>query len=508
MSLSIPQTVSGTNTFTCGSTDTRTVLDPLTFVLFGATGDLAKRKIFPTLYNLFLDGKIPASFSVIGLGRRKWTDHVLQKHVQESLNAYSRRFSDDHSEMEKFLDAFRYMPLDVLNQEGYFRLLKKIQRREAELSIPENRLFYLSVAPHFVDTITSNIKESVLVERKGWKRLIIEKPFGADLKSAQNLNRKLISAFKEEEIYRIDHYLGKSMVQNLEVLKFANPIFQSSWNPENISNVQITASETVGVEDRAGYYDQAGALRDMFQNHMLQMLMMTAMQVPEQLNASSIRQEKRKIMEFLQPLKKKDVGIHVIRGQYGPGQINGKPVVGYKEEPKIDPSSTNDTFIAARLFVQYPNSDSVPFYIRTGKRMKEKSTRIVIEFKNRNKKLYMNNSRQTEPNLLDIEINKEGMSLQLNLKNPATNNIEPISFSFSANPKDTPGEYELLLYDALRGDSTFFAHWEEVELSWQWVQPIIEAFDEDIMPLHYYPSGSMGPKAADQLLEKDGFKWW
>ncbi|RST74409.1 glucose-6-phosphate dehydrogenase [Siminovitchia acidinfaciens] len=483
-------------------------MDPLTFVLFGATGDLAKRKIFPTLYHLFLDGKLPASFSVIGLGRREWTDNVLRTHIKESLNHFSKRFSEECSRMDTFLDAIHYVPLDVTDQESYNHLLKQIQKREAEHSIPENRLFYLSVAPDLIDTITTNIQKSGLGDGKGWKRLIIEKPFGSDLTSAQLLNKKLTSAFEESEIYRIDHYLGKSMVQNLEVLKFANPIFQSSWNPENISNVQITASETVGVEDRASYYDRAGAIRDMFQNHMLQMLMMTAMQVPEQLNASSIRQEKRKIMEFLQPLKKEDFNEHIVRGQYGPGKINGTPVVGYREEPGIEAVSQNDTFIAARLFVHYPDSGPVPFYIRTGKRMKEKSTRIVIEFKNRNKDLYKGKIDQAEPNLLDIEINKEGMSLQLNLKNPATKQIEPISFSFAANAKETPGEYELLLYDALRGDSTFFAHWEEVELSWQWVQPILEAFDEDLLPLHFYPSGSMGPEAADRLLEKDGFTWW
>jgi glucose-6-phosphate 1-dehydrogenase len=485
-------------------------MDSMTFVLFGATGDLAKRKIFPALYNLFLDQKMPHSFSIIGSGRNNMSDDDFQTHVKESLQTFSRRSINDHVKMEEFLRAFRYSPLDVTNREGYKRLLEVIQGREKELNIPENRLFYLSVAPEFFDVIASNIKESGLGSTKGWKRLIIEKPFGHDLKSAQDLNEKLSKAFEEDEIYRIDHYLGKPMVQNLEALEFANPVLQALWNNQYIANVQITASETVGVEERAGYYDQAGAIRDMFQNHMLQLLMMTAMQMPKQVSANDIRNEKRKVMESLRPLQKEEVVKHVVRGQYGPGDIHGEPAVGYTEEPGVNASSTNDTFVAARLWIDNDFWSGVPFYIRTGKRMREKSTRIVIEFKNPLKDLYMKQNMEMNPNLLVVEINpNESVSLQLNSKNPINNGkVEPVTVDFSASAKDVPEAYELLLFDALRGDSTFFAHWKEVELSWKWVQPILEAFEENIVPLHSYRAGSMGPEASHRLLEEDGFHWW
>lgn len=481
----------------------------MTFVLFGATGDLAKRKIYPALFNLFLDQKMPQSFSIIGLGRRELSDGTFQTNVEHSLRTFSRRFIEDKAKLKEFIEAFRYSQLDVTNVEGYQELLNLVQRRERELNIHENRLFYLSVAPEFFDVIASNIKESGLGTTKGWKRLIIEKPFGHDLASAQELNQRLSKSFSEEEIYRIDHYLGKLMVQNLEALTFANPVLQSLWNNQHIANVQITASETVGVEDRAGYYDQAGAIRDMFQNHMLQLLMMTAMHLPKTISAADIRNEKRKVMESLRSLQKEDVGSQVVSGQYGAGETNHEPVVGYREEPGVDSFSVNDTFVAARLWIDNDFWRGVPFYIRTGKRMKEKSTRIIIEFKNPVKELY-GSDQQTEPNLLIVNINpNEGISLQLNSKNPLKNGeIEPISIDFSTGAKDIPEAYELLIFDALRGDSTFFAHWNEVELSWKWVQPVLEAFEENTVPLHFYRSGSMGPDASDELLKEDGFYWW
>ena len=482
----------------------------MTFVLFGATGDLAKRKIFPALYNLFMDQKMPQSISIIGSGRVKMSDAEFQAYVEQSVKKFSRRLAHDSSKMKKFLEIFRYSSLDATKTEDYQNLLNRIQRREEQLNIPENRMFYLSVAPELFDVIALNIKESGLGSTKGWKRLIIEKPFGKDVKSARDLNKKLSKAFEEDEIYRIDHYLGKPMVQNLEALEFANPILQALWNNQHIANVQITASETVGVEERAGYYDQAGAIRDMVQNHMLQMLMMTAMHLPKQVSAKDIREEKRKVMESLRPLTKEDVGLHVVRGQYSSGEIHGQPVVGYINESGIEAYSRNDTFVAARLWIDNPFWDGVPFYIRTGKRMKEKSTRIVIEFKDSLKELYRNRNEQTEPNLLIIEINpNENVSLQLNSKNPLNDGkMEPVRINFTSEQEGVPEAYERLIFDAICGDSTFFAHWKEVELSWEWVQPILEAFEENLVPLHLYQSGSYGPEAAHLLLKEDGFKWW
>ena len=481
----------------------------MTFVLFGATGDLAKRKIYPALFNLFLNEKLPESFLIIGVGRGELSDSDFQTHVKESVLNFSRHLINDKSKKDEFVKAFRYIRLDVTNAEQYKNLLELVQQSEKDRKITENRMFYLSVAPEFFDVIASNIKESGLSSSNGWKRLIIEKPFGHDLISAQDLNEKLSNSFKEDEIYRIDHYLGKPMVQNLEALEFANPVLQALWNNKHFANVQITASETVGVDERAGYYDNIGAIRDMVQNHMLQLLMMTAMHLPKRLSAIDIRNEKRKVMESLRPLQKKNVGYHVVRGQYGQGEIKGQPVIEYIEEPGVNASSTNDTFVAARLWIDNAFWDGVPFYIRTGKRMKEKSTRIVIEYKNPLNSLYRNENQNAEPNLLVINISpNEGVSMQLNSKNPVNGKLEPIIVDFFATEKDVPEAYELLIFDALRGESTFFAHWNEVELSWKWVQPILEAFEENILPLYPYQSGSMGPESSNRLLKADGFKWW
>jgi glucose-6-phosphate 1-dehydrogenase len=485
-------------------------MDSTTFVLFGGTGDLAGRKIFPALYNLYLDDKLPSTFSVIALGRKGMQHSEFQQKVKESLGEFSRRPIKDGAKINGFLDFIRYTTLEATDIGDYKKLLEIVKQREDELNIPENRMFYLSVAPKFFDVISLNIQESGLGSSTGWKRLIIEKPFGHDLSSARELNTKLSKAFNENEIYRIDHYLGKPMVQNLEALEFANPVLQALWNNQYIANVQITASETVGVEDRAGYYDQAGAIRDMFQNHMLQLLMMTAMHLPKKISPEEIEVEKRKVMESLRPLKKEEVGFHVIRGQYSSGKIKNSKVVGYTEEPGIEKSSNNDTFVAARLWIDNSDWEGVPFYIRTGKRMNKKSTQIVVEFNNPLKGLYGDKDVETAPNLLVVEINPdEGVYFQLNSKDLGSNGkLEPIKVDYSADNKEIPEAYEILLFDALRGDSTYFAHWREVELSWKWVQPILEAFNENTVSLNSYEAGSYGPKAADDLLKEDGFKWW
>ncbi|MFD2085231.1 glucose-6-phosphate dehydrogenase [Brevibacillus brevis] len=485
-------------------------MEAMTFVLFGATGDLAKRKIFPALFNLYVDQKLPAAFSIIGVGRRAWSDDEFQDSVRQSVHEFSRRTEIDSRELDAFLSACRYAEVDVMEPRAYETLHHLVLQREQELQIPQNRMFYLSVAPQYFEGIATNVKASGLGSTTGWKRLIIEKPFGHDLQSAIELNEKLGKAFLEEEIYRIDHYLGKPMVQNLEALEFANPIFQALWNNQYIANVQITANEAVGVEDRAGYYDHSGALRDMLQNHMLQMLMMIAMQLPKRITSAHIREEKRRAMAAVRPIKTEEVHNHVVRGQYCAGHIQGTPVIGYRDEPGVDPVSMTETYIATRVWIDDPFWQGVPFYIRTGKRLQEKSTRIVIEFKNPHEQLYQEQNETTLPNLLIISVNPyEGIALQVNRKNPTNSGkIEPVTVDFSAGTKDVPEAYELLLFDALRGDSTYFAHWDEVRLSWEWVTPILEAFAENLVPLFTYEAGSFGPKAAEQLLEADGFVWW
>ncbi|MFB9274342.1 glucose-6-phosphate dehydrogenase [Cohnella cellulosilytica] len=479
-------------------------MESATFVLFGATGDLAKRKIYPALYNLFVDGKLPESFSLFGLGRREWTDESFQANVEQSVRQFSRREAKNDGSLERFVRAFRYNVLDIGRKEDYARLLERIEQREDALGAPPNRLFYLSVGPEFFETIAANILESGLGSEQGWKRLVIEKPFGHDLPSARELNRKLSQTFAEEEIFRIDHYLGKPMVQKMGALQQANPVIQALWTNRYIANVQITASETVGVEERAGYYDHVGALRDMFQNHMLQLLMMAAIHLPHESSSEQVRFKKQRIMQAVVPLQKQDVAGSVVRGQYAAGAIGGKPVAGYSAEPGIAEDSTNDTFIAARLEIDDIYWRGVPFYIRTGKRMKEKSTRIVVEFK---EPLQQPTQGLGTPNLLVFEIGpKEGIRLHLNTKEDGE--FKPMRVELHGSQDDVPEAYENLIHDALRGDGTFFAHWDEVELSWQWVQPILDAFAENLVPLHAYAAGSYGPAESDELLARDGYRWW
>ncbi|MCM3129759.1 glucose-6-phosphate dehydrogenase [Paenibacillus provencensis] len=483
-------------------------MDSMTFVLFGATGDLAKRKIYPALYNLYVDQKMPSSFSVIGLGRRDVSDVDFQARVEASLHTFSRRSPEDAAKVRDFLGAFRYTSLNNTKLEDYKKLLEVVEKREQELGIPQNRMFYLSVAPEFFEPIAENIKESGLGSGSGWKRLIIEKPFGHDLESAIQLNEKLNSTFAEEEIYRIDHFLGKPMVQNLEVLSATNPVMHALWGNHYISNVQITASETVGVEERAEYYDHTGAVRDMFQNHMLQLLMMISLHLPKKSSPDEVRAKKRNTAQSLIPLEVEALDQYIVRAQYQAGDLQGKPVVGYLEEPGIEGTSKNDTYFAARLFLDDPFWTGVPFYIRTGKRMSEKSTRIVVEFK-QPLNTGMSEDEAVSANLLTIDIGpKEGMRLTLNSKSPMHHDtIEPMELSFNSSYDNVPEAYENLIFDALRKDATFFAHWDEVELSWRWVEPILKAFAADEVPLHYYAAGSEGPEAADELLAQDGNRW-
>jgi glucose-6-phosphate 1-dehydrogenase len=469
------------------------------FVLFGATGDLAKRKIYPALFQLFINQKLPPNFSVIGLGRKEVSHESFQTNVEKSLITYSPNEVKDAEVQKNFLRAFRYHILDVDRKEDYSKLLKFVEERETELNITPNRMFYLSVGPEFFETIAANIHESGLGSANGWKRLVIEKPFGRDLLSARQLNRKLNQAFNETEIYRIDHYLGKPMVQQMGQLLHTT-LTKQDFKIRKIASVQISANETLGVEERAGYYDHAGAIRDMFQNHMLQLLMMLTIEFPNQSSVEDVGKLKKKVMKSLEPLNKMNISDHIVRGQYGPGEINGEKVVGYSNEPGIDFDSKNDTFIAARLQVNDAFWKDTPIYIRTGKRLKEKSTRIVIEFK----------AEGPLKDLLIIEIGpNEGLFCQkIQISKEHSDEDVPDRSRLSIMNDGAKDAYEILIHDALTGDKTYFAHWDEVELSWDWVQPILDAYRDDLIPLQLYPAGTYGPHASDTLLEKDGSHWW
>ncbi|WP_312889048.1 glucose-6-phosphate dehydrogenase [Desertibacillus haloalkaliphilus] len=480
-----------------------------TIVIFGATGDLAKRKLFPSIYNLYKKGKISEEFAVVGVARRSWTDETLRETVRESIQDQANA---DTETIEAFCNHFYYLPFDVTSSQSYKELNDMLTRLDDQYNIPGNRIFYMAMAPEFFGTIATNLKSQGVTDTPGWTRLVIEKPFGHDLTSAKELNDNIREAFAEEEIYRIDHYLGKEMVQNIEVIRFANAMFEPLWNNRYISNIQITSSETLGVEDRGGYYEASGALRDMVQNHMMQMVSLLAMEPPINLTTDEIRSEKIKALRALRPVQPEEVKDYFVRGQYGPGEINGDEVPGYRSEANVDPESITETYVAGKLMIDNFRWAGVPFYIRTGKRMVLKSTKIVVQFKELPMNLYVTDKEQIHPNLLIIHIQPdEGITLILNGKKfGPTGETTPVQLDYSNNTIDnanTPEAYERLIYDCMIGDATNFTHWDEVYLSWKFIDAISAAW-KDQEGLHTYQAGEMGPKEAKQLLEKDGFHWW
>lgn len=484
--------------------------DPHTFVLFGATGDLAHRKLYPALFRLYEQGLLSDDFTVVGVARRALDDVTFRDLIRSAVHLYGREPAPEEASWNDFIAHFHYCRADATRADEFPAIEHLVTAAEQGQSGPVNRLFYLAMAPEFFSAVAINLKASGLTRTTGWKRLIIEKPFGRDLETATRLNEALRQVFAEEEIYRIDHYLGKEMVQNIEVIRFANSIFEPVWNNHSIASVQITSSETVGVEERAPYYDQSGALRDMVQNHMLQMVMMVAMEPPSRLKTEAIRDEKVKVLRSMRRYGVEEVARHVVRGQYSTGQLQGQPVPAYADETGVQAGSRTETFLAARLYVDNFRWAGVPFYLRTGKRMAVKSTEIVIQFRELPKHLYFNQDGLLGPNLLVIRINPvEGMYMQLNAKRPGTEGgVLPIAMDFSQTSDQSPRAYERLVYDAVRGDSTYFTRWDEVSLAWKLVDPIEAAFRSEDAPLHLYAAGSWGPTSATELLAEDGMMWW
>ena len=435
-----------------------------TLVLFGSTGDLAKRKLFPALYRMHRAGLLPEGFTLVAVGRRDYDDDAFRVVFYQAIREFARLPAISDEEWLECAKKIRYCRVDMTQPSEFDRLRDMVTEIEQARGGPANRLFYVSMAPEFFGPVALSLKDCGLAspeETGGWRRLVIEKPFGHDHASAQELNEQLCQGFAEEQVYRIDHYLGKEMVQNIEVLRFANSIFEPVWNNRSIANIQITSSETVGVEERAPYYEKAGALRDMVQNHMLQMVMMLAMEPPSRLRTEDIRDEKVKVLRSLRRYSVDEVGQYVVRGQYVPGFINGRTVLGYSQEKGVAADSKTETFVAARLFIDNFRWAGVPFYLRTGKRMNIKSTEIVIQFRDMPKHLYFNQDGNLGPNLLVIRINPvEGMYIQLNAKQPGTDGrVVPVAMEFSQTADNSPEAYERLLHDAMRGDSTYFTRW-------------------------------------------------
>lgn len=486
------------------------------FFIFGATGDLARRKLFPAIYSLYREGKLAEDFAVVGLARRPRTREEFRNDVHTSIKEFCRYSCDEveSKEWATFAEHFEYKSLDINHVDGFRELCVLTEELETKFNIPGNRMFYLALAPELFGSVSYNLKEGGLLESAGWHRLVIEKPFGYDLASAEKLNGQIREVFHEEEIYRIDHYLGKEMVQNIEVIRFGNAFFEPLWNNKHIANIQITLGETVGVEDRGGYYDSAGALRDMGQNHMLQMLTMIAMEPPSRLLPEDIRDEKVKVLRSLRPFTtSSDVKDNVVRGQYTAGDVRGGHLRGYREEDKVDPESNTETYFAARVFVDNFRWAGVPFYIRTGKRLPVKTTEVVVEFKSMPTNVYLGQKHKLEPNLLVIRVNPmEGIYIKINAKKPGSDSeIVSQAMDFCQSCMigiNSPEAYERLIYDAAKGDSTYFTRWDEVATAWSFVDRIAAAWAENPSDIETYSAGSWGPKAAEDLLAKDGYFWW
>ncbi len=477
-------------------------------IIFGATGDLANRKLFPSLYQLYQKGNLNR-FAVIGVARRSLSHEQFKQNVKDSVLTAG----NESKNIDEFISRFYYHSHDVKDSSSYTSLNKLAAEVDSRFQLDGNRIFYLAMAPEFFGTIAEHLKLDGLTDVDGFKRLVIEKPFGRDLESARKLNEQIRTAFPENEVYRIDHYLGKEMVQNIEVIRFANAMFEPLWNNRYISNIQITSSETLGVEERGRYYETSGALRDMFQNHMLQMVALLAMEPPIRLTPDELRSEKVRTLRSLRPVTAADVDQFFVRGQYGEGIVDGKKLKAYRDAEMVDPNSNTETFIAAKLMFDNFRWAGVPFYIRTGKRMKAKQTKIVVQFKDIPMNLYYQTEQELHPNLLVIHIQpEEGITLHLNAKKSG-HNLEATTTKLSYANRgvdgiNTPEAYERLLYDCMRGDATNFTHWDEVALSWSFVDNVSKVWENTVTGYPNYESGSMGPQAAFRLLERDGFHWW
>ncbi len=482
-------------------------------VIFGGTGDLAHRKIYPAIYNLYVSGKLPENFALVAVGRRDFNNEGFREAAAESIKHYSRENKGTPDDIVHVVSSFYYFQIDFTKGEGYGQLKEFLETLDSRYQTMGNRIFYLAVAPEFFETIVTHIAANGMTDQAtGFKRVVIEKPFGRDLVTARKLNDVLMSAFSEDQIYRIDHYLGKEMLQNIMVIRFANTMFEPLWNNKYIDHIQITSSETAGVENRGGYYDNAGALRDMLQNHMLQLLMLTAMEPPVSLNTHSIRDEKVKVLKALSPLDKESVSTNVVRGQYGEGIINNRKVPGYRSENRIQPDSDTETFIALKVNIDNFRWAGVPFYLRTGKRLAEKCTKIVVQFLRLPAILYYKDYGNLDPNRLIIEIQpREGVKIKFNGKKPGSKDeIIPVEMDFCQNCEIgavSPDAYERLLLDVMCGDSTLFTRWDEVEYAWQFVDNISEAWSAQKPAFPNYAAGTWGPPESDELIGRDGRNW-
>ncbi len=495
----------------------RKLPEACTIVIFGATGDLTHRKLVPALYNIAADGDLPPGMRVVGFARREKSDATFRAELAEANLQHSRQPHDD-ALWRPFSETIFYHRSEFQDVEGYRALARRLDDIDTARGGEGNRLFYIASAPEYFDDILQNLRAAGLNKARSgcWARVIIEKPFGTDLPSAKHLNEVVRGTFSEQDTYRIDHYLGKETAQNLMVLRFANAIFEPLWNNRFIDHVQITCAETLGMEGgRGAYYDASGALRDMVQNHLLQLLSLVAMEPPVDLSADGVRDAKVNVFRSLRPLVGSgDIGGNVIRAQYTEGSIDGQPVAGYRQEDRVNPESQTEAYVALRIHLDNWRWEGVPFYVRMGKRLPKKATEISVHFRPAPEVLFNRMHVEMRENVLVMRIQPdEGISLRMISKIPGANlRMEPVKMDFhyaTSFGKSSPEAYERLLLDAMAGDATLFARRDEVEIAWAFVDEIEKAWHQspEPPPLATYPAGSWGPSEADALLAGDGRIW-
>ncbi len=480
---------------------------PCSFVIFGATGNLASNKLLPALFHLEAAARLSESLSLIAFSRRDWTTENWREHMREVL-ADKIKGSLDTPVFERFIARFSYLRGDLNDVESYRALAERLPP-EAECS---STVFYLAIKPAEFSAVIENLETVGLNKPRGMNRVVIEKPFGEDIESAQMLNRLLHQHFDEEQVYRIDHFLGKETVQNLLVFRFANTLIEPLWNRNFIDHVQITVAESIGIEKRADYYDHAGALRDMLQNHLMQLLTVVAMEPPPALEADALRDEKVKVLRSIRPIAKRAVHAHAVRAQYARGSIDGQPVPGYQQEENVEPNSITETFAAAKFYIDNWRWRGVPFYLRTGKRLASQSSMIAIRFRHPPQQLFRETPIESiAPNWVLLSIQpEESMRMEIHVKQPGLDmdtRVMQMNASFLKTDEQTLDAYETLLLDVIEGDRSLFIRFDEVEWAWRVVDPILKNWTVEREYIPTYPAGSWGPAEANRLFDNDDQTW-
>lgn len=494
----------------------RRALEPCSIVIFGASGDLAGRKLIPALYQLTREKQMPPSFRVVGFARRPKTDETWRSELRKDLEQFSRTKPIEEEFWNAFSQHVHYCQGDLNDAQAYARLEKQLSSFGDE-SIRRNVMFYLATPPSQFAPAVQHLHDAGLFEKdptKGWQRVVVEKPFGSNLESAEKLNRELATYAHEQQVFRIDHYLGKETVQNILMFRFSNSIFERIWNRESIDHVQITVSEQVGVGQRGNYYEEAGALRDMVQNHLLQVLSLTAMEPPVSLDAEAIRDEKVKLLKSIRPVTAQDNGKQVVRGQYFAGTCEDKPVPGYRQEQHVNPASNVETFVALRMFIDNWRWSGVPFFLRTGKRLPVSASEVHIQFRRTPNVLFAAECGQhLDANSLTLRLQpNEGIALRFNGKVPGiSTEVRPVRMNFSYDVEFgayTPEAYERLLLEAMSGDATLFTRRDEVETAWRLIDGIRESWSgKPLSNREFYAAGTWGPVAAEDLIGASGHQW-